>query len=334
VVAAIAAQAAQLLFYSTAGELAIRHRAADALLAFAAGVGLEQVFFCNSGAEANENALKVASKLTGRTRLLSIEGGWHGRTLACLAVTDDLKITAPYAAWLAPADRLLLNDLQALQALDFGAYAAVILEPIQSMAGIRVVDPQWLKLLATKAQAAGCLLILDEIQTGVGRLGTPYAAHFFDVRPDMITSAKGLASGLPIGALLMSGAVAAGLKSADLGSTFGGGPLACAALIATLQIIQSDQLMSWAAQVGAQLKTSLPGIAGIGEVRGAGLLLGLHTTDAAALKTHLFERGALLGGCSDPHVLRLMPPLNISEAAINCLIEACRDFGAVAQSAA
>lgn len=334
VVAAIAQQAAQLLFYSTAGEMAIRHRAADALLSFAAGVGLEQVFFCNSGAEANENALKVASKLTGRTRLLSVSGGWHGRTLGCLAVTDDAKITQPYASWLAPSDRLPLNDLEALQAYDFSACAAVILEPIQSMAGIRMAHTPWLQTLVGRAQAAGCMVILDEIQTGVGRLGTPYAAHYFGVQPDMLTSAKGLASGVPIGALLMSGAVAAALKSSDLGSTFGGGPLACAALLATLEVIQSEQLLARATQVGQLLKTSLPGTAGIDEVRGAGLLLGLFTPHAAALKAHLFAHGALVGGSSDPQVLRLMPPLNISDAAVDALLKACRDFSAVAQSAA
>ena len=250
VVEAIARQAQRLLFYSTAGEMAIRHQAADALLDFAAGVGLARVFFCNSGAEANENALKIAHKLTGRPRLLAIEGGWHGRTLGCLAVTDDPRITTPYADWLAPADRLRLNDLAQLAHTDFSAYAAVILEPIQSMSGIRAAAPNWLKELTRRAQQAGCLVILDEIQTGVGRLGYPYAAHAYGIAPDLITSAKGLASGMPIGAVLMNGKVAAGLQASDLGSTFGGGPLACAALLATLQVLQDEALSTHAAVVG------------------------------------------------------------------------------------
>jgi acetylornithine/N-succinyldiaminopimelate aminotransferase len=332
VVEAIANQARRLLFYSVAGEMQVRHHAADALLAFAAGVGLEKVFFCNSGAEANENALKIAHQLTGRRRVLSTIGGWHGRTLGCLAVTDDPPIVEPQADWLLPNSKIQLNDLAALEQVPWHQFAAVIVEPIQSMSGIRVADRAWLQALAAKARAHGTLLILDEIQTGVGRLGTPFAAHHYGVSPDLITSAKGLASGVPIGAVLMTGAIAAALKPKDLGSTFGGSPLACAALLATLEVLADEHLLERAVALEARIRSGLAGNPAITGVRGIGLLLGLVAPEAKTLKDFLFNRGILLGGASDPTVLRLMPPLTLSDVAVDSLLAACSEFAAPAKS--
>lgn len=332
VVQAIAAQAERLLFYSTAGEMQVRHAAADALLAFAAGVGLEKVFFCNSGAEANENALKIAHQLTGRSKVLSTVGGWHGRMLGCLSVTDDPAIVEPHAGWLLPNAKIRFNDVAALEQLAWNEFAAVIVEPIQSMSGIRVAERDWLQALAAKAKAHGTLLILDEIQTGVGRLGTPFAAHHFGVQPDLVTSAKGLASGVPIGAVLMTGAVAAALKPKDLGSTFGGSPLACAALLATLSVIADEGLLARATALEDRIRQGLAGNPVVSGVRGLGLLLGLVSPQAKALKEDLFDRGILLGGSSDPAVLRLMPPLTLSDAAVEALLDACRGFAAAAKS--
>ena len=322
VVKAVAAQAASLLFYSAAAALPVRDLAAAQITAFA---GMDSVFFCNSGAEANENALKVALLLTGRKKLAAFQGGWHGRTLLALSVTDDPKITEPFADQLVPTLRLPFGDLAALAAADFSDIAGVILEPIQSMAGIKTASAEWFQALRTKCDAAGTLLIFDEIQTGMGRLGTPFAAQFYGVRPDLITSAKGLASGVPMGALLMTSAVASRLKGGDLGSTFGGGPLACAALLATVEVITTEGLMANATNAAARLRQGLIGSV-VTEVLGEGLLLGLRSAHAAALKKHLMKLNILVGGSGDATVLRLMPPLNVSAEALQALITAIHAF--------
>ena len=322
VVKAVADQAASLLFYSAAAALPVRDAAAARITAFA---GMASVFFCNSGAEANENALKVALLLTGRKKLAAFEGGWHGRTLLALSVTDDPKITEPFADHLVPCLRLPFGDLAALEMADFSDIAGVILEPIQSMAGIKTASRGWFQALRAKCDATGALLIFDEIQTGMGRLGTPFAAQFYGVQPDLITSAKGLASGVPMGALLMTAAVASKLKGGDLGSTFGGGPLACAALLATVEVIESEGLMANAKAAAARVRQELAGSV-VTEVLGEGLLLGLRSPRAAALKQHLLARNILVGGSGNPSVLRLMPPLNVSGAALQVLITAIHSF--------
>jgi acetylornithine/N-succinyldiaminopimelate aminotransferase len=322
VVKAVADQAGSLLFYSAAAALPVRDQAAEKLTAFA---GMDSVFFCNSGAEANENALKMALLLTGRKKLGCFMGGWHGRTLLALSVTDDPKITQPFEDQLVPTQRLPFGDLEALEAADFSELAGVILEPIQSMAGIKTASKTWFEALRAKCDAAGTLLIFDEIQTGMGRLGTPFAAQFYGVRPDMITSAKGLASGVPMGALLLTAAVASELKGGDLGSTFGGGPLACAALLATVDVITSEGLMANATAALATLRKGLAGSV-VTEVLGEGLLLGLRSAHAAALKKHLLTQHILVGGSGDPTVLRLMPPLNVSPEALEALVAAVHAF--------
>ena len=322
VVKAVADQAASLLFYSAAAALPVRDVAAERITTFS---GMDSVFFCNSGAEANENALKLALLLTGRKRLAAFDGGWHGRTLLALSVTDDPKITQPYADHLVPTLRLPFGDLAALAAADFSAIAGIILEPIQSMAGIKTASRPWFEALRAKCDASGTLLIFDEIQTGMGRLGVPFAAQFYGVRPDFMTSAKGLASGVPMGALLMTTQVAAKLKGGDLGSTFGGGPLACAALIATVDAITGEGMMANAAQAAARLRQELAGSV-VSEVLGEGLLLGLRSAHAAALKKHLLACHILVGGSGDATVLRLMPPLNLSSEALSALITAIQSF--------
>ncbi|MGH7935598.1 MAG: aminotransferase class III-fold pyridoxal phosphate-dependent enzyme, partial [Chthoniobacterales bacterium] len=181
-----------MLFYSSAAEVPVRNRAAEALIDFANSrgpTGMASIFFCNSGSEANENALKIAAKLTGRFRFVAFEGGWHGRGTLPLSVTDDSKISTPYTPFLAPCTRLPWNDEAAVAICDFNDIAAVILEPIQSMSGIRAATPAFLKKLRAKTSAAGAFLIFDEIQTGIGRLGVPFAGTKYDVQPDLITSA-------------------------------------------------------------------------------------------------------------------------------------------------
>ncbi len=305
VVQAIAKQASELLFYSAAGEIDIRARAAEGLIAFA-GAPMASVFFCNSGAEANENALKIAHQLTGRPQFAAFRGGWHGRSTLALSVTDDPKITDPHSALLAPCTVLEPNDPASLSA-DFSQVAAVILEPIQSMSGVHSFHPEFLRQLVAKAHAAGALVIFDEIQTGIGRLGASFAFQKWGIQPDMVTSAKGLASGVPMGATLMTEAVASELSPGALGSTFGGGPLACAALLATLQVMSEEGLPQKAIEAEALLRRELRCA-----VRGEGLLLGLEVGPRSAeIADQLFDLGYLVGKSSEPGVLRLMPPLNV-----------------------
>jgi acetylornithine/succinyldiaminopimelate/putrescine aminotransferase len=329
VAAAITQQARKLLFYSTAADIPVRHEAAEALVRFANSCEdpyVASVFFCNTGSEGNENALKLAAKITGRYGFAAFDGGWHGRGMLPLSVTDDPKLSEPYAPLLVPCTRLKWNDEAQLDAFDFSEVAAVILEPIQSMAGIRVATPGFLRKLREVTTAAGALLIFDEVQTGMGRLGHPYAAGKYRVRPDMLTSAKGLASGVPMGALLMTTEIADSLKPGDLGSTFGGSPLACAALLATLDVIHNERLMTRAVNAEAEIRRSLAGTC-VGEVLGSGLLLGLRVPNrASGLKQHLEQRRILVGSSADPEVLRLMPPLNLSDEAIAALAHAVREF--------
>ncbi len=325
VAAAIAAQAQQLIFYSAAAQLPVRDAAAQALVDFAPE-HIASVFFCNSGAEANESALKLAAQLTGRARFTAFKGSFHGRTTLALSVTDSPSLKKGLETLLAPEDYLPYGEKPPLEAADFSKSAAVIVEPIQSMAGCDTASQQWFETLAGKCRREGALLIFDEVQTGMGRMGQPFAAQFYGVEPDFITLAKGIASGVPMGALLMTADIALALKSGDLGSTFGGGPLACAALLATLDVIHSEALMANATAQATRIRKGLKGSV-VSEVQGEGLLLGLKAgVQAAALKKKLQEQRILVGGSSDPQVLRLMPPLNVSSEAVEALLAAIRGF--------
>ncbi|HEU5398228.1 MAG TPA: aspartate aminotransferase family protein [Gammaproteobacteria bacterium] len=327
VAGAIAAQARQLLFYSAAARLPVRDEAAETLVGFGPE-GLASVFFCNSGAEANESALKVAVQLTGRHKFVAFKGSFHGRTLLALSVTDAPELKKSLGPLVAPVEFLPFADPAVLEPADLSDVAAVIVEPMQSMAGVITAPTAWFEALREKCSRAGTLLIFDEVQTGMGRLGTPFAAQLYGVTPDLLTLAKSIASGVPMGALLMSPAVAAALKSGDLGSTFGGGPLASAALVATLKVIREERLMENAAAQERRIRAALAG-GFITEVRGGGLLLGLKAgKHAGTLKKYLQEQRILVGGSSDPEVLRLMPPLNISDQAVDTLLGAIDTYGA------
>ncbi len=312
VVAAIARQAETLLFYSAAVRLDVREQLAGELVRRCSIPG-SRVFFCNSGAEANENALHLARRATGRNGIVAIQGGWHGRTVATIACTDGAK----YEAWargagMPIARRVPFDDVDALERTVDDTTAAVIVEPVQGLAGARDCAVEFLRAARAVCDRHGATLIFDEIQCGVGRCGAFTAAQAYGVVPDVLTLAKGLASGLPIGAVLAGGTLAAGVKTGDLGSTFGGGPVVCAAALATLEVIDGEALIANARVQGERLRHGAVTL-GIPKVTGRGLLLGLHLGQPATpVQQALFRRRVLTGTASDPNVLRLMPPLTFS----------------------
>jgi acetylornithine/succinyldiaminopimelate/putrescine aminotransferase len=322
---ALLRQAHALSFYSNVVPLEIRERAAHRLAAFAPD-GLAHVFFCNSGAEANENALKLALKQTGRKRIAALRRAFHGRTLLALAATDDEELHAPFDGLLCPTLRLRANEPADLAALD-ETVAAVIVEPIQSLAGVVTLTGDYLRALRARCDAVGALLIYDEVQTGLGRLGRPFAAGEHEVLPDLMSLAKGLANGVPMGAVLMTPRVAGAIRRGDLGTTFGGGPLACAALLAVLETITREDLVVHAAELGARMHARLR-VGPVREVLGRGCLIGLRAAGTACeLQAALRERGFIVGTSRDPHVLRLLPPLNTPPEAVDELATVLAELG-------
>lgn len=327
VVRAIAEQAERLLFYSTAVPHPNRELLAERLAGLCPAP-LGRVFFCNSGAEANENALHLARKGTGRKAVVSLEGGWHGRTVACLAVTDGARYEeGALRAGMPLSRKIPFNQLAGLERAINPMVAAVILEPVQGMAGARACDPAFLRRVRELCTEHGVRLIYDEVQCGVGRCGAFTAAEAFGVVPDILTMAKGLASGLPIGAVVTTDAIAAMVRTGDLGSTFGGGPVPCAAALATLDVIDAEGLIANATEIGAYLGAAGRGIgAAITGVEGRGLLLGLRLTrPAAEVQRALFAKRILTGTASDPAILRLIPPLGFSRVEADLLLAALRE---------
>ena len=320
VVGAIQDQAAELIFYSMAVPLPQRDRLADELARRCPGK-LSKVFFCNSGAEANENALLIARKATGRQKIVSITGGWHGRTLGVAAVTDGAKYQAPAMRAGVPLSlKVAFNDVKGFDGVVDETVAAVILEPIQGMSGAKECSVEFLKAARDACDRAGAVLIYDEIQCGVGRTGKFTAAESYGVTPDIITIAKGLASGLPIGATIITTALAAKLDAGDLGSTFGGGPLPCAAALATLEVLDREDLLPHVERVGRQLAAGAK-VLGVKKVWGRGLLLGLDFgRPAAEIQKALWGQKILVGTSGDPNVVRLLPPLTLSAAEADLLL--------------
>jgi acetylornithine/succinyldiaminopimelate/putrescine aminotransferase len=325
VVRAISEQAAKLIFYSTAVPHSGREELAD-LIASLCPDPLGKVFFCNSGAEANENALALARKVTGRHQIVSVEGGWHGRTVATLAVTDGAKYEEAARRSGIPLSRKVpFNDVASMSAAVDDSVAAVIVEPVQGLAGARDCAPDFLRAARIACDREGAVLIFDEIQCGVGRCGAFSAAEAFEVVPDVLTFAKGLAAGLPIGAMVATPAMTANLKIGDLGSTFGGGPVPCAAAIANIGVIQRERLIENAVMVGDQIRRAAERLPGVVDITGRGLLIGLRLgRPAAEVQRKLFELRVLTGTSSDPAILRLMPPLSFSRAEATLLTDALR----------
>lgn len=325
VVRAITEQATELLFYSTAVPHPMREALAEKLAQLCPGP-LARVFLCNSGAEANENALHLARRHTGRQTIVSLRGGWHGRTAATLACTDGPKYEEAAGRSGMPLSRKVpFDNIAALDAAVDSTVAAVIVEPVQGFAGARDCTPDFLRAARRVCSDRGATLIFDEVQCGVGRCGAFTAAEAFGVTPDVLTFAKGLAAGLPIGAVVATAEVTRTITVGDLGSTFGGGPVPCAAALANIAVIERDGLIENAVGVGGYLTEGALKI-GVSRVSGRGLLLGLHLGRAAVgVQRALFEHRILTGTSTDPEVLRLLPPLSFSRDEADILLTGLKD---------
>src|SRR5882672_10995848 len=312
VVAAIREQAEKLLFYSNLVYSEARARAAEKLVSVAPPE-LTKAFFCNSGTEANENAMRMARMATGRENIITFSGGFHGRTADAISATflgRYRELGKPNVPGHLEAE---FGNIEAVRALADETVAAIMLEPIQSMAGVVMADRDFYRELRELCDERQIVLIYDEVQTGVGRTGDWFFAGSeagSNVVPDIITLAKALGSGIPVGACLVTEKISASIKENDLGTTFGGGMIAMAAVTATLEAIDNEGMLESVRAVEAYLRDRLKGIPQVVSVRGRGFLLGLAFRDKAApIHQALLDRNIITGTSSDRSVLRLLPPL-------------------------
>ena len=320
---AISKQVATLGFYSNSVINKLQQDLADRLGAMC-GYDDYQLFLINSGAEANENALKLASFHNGRTRIVSFEKAFHGRTSLAVEATNNPKIIAPINAN-GHVTYLPLNDVEAMKAeLAKGDVCAVIIEGIQGVGGIKLPTTDFLKALRQACDETGTVLILDEIQSGYGRSGKFFAHQYSDIRPDMITMAKGIGNGFPMAGVLISPKFKP--VYGQLGTTFGGNHLACAAAIAVLDVMKDENLIENAAKVGAYLLEELKKVDGIKEVRGRGLMIGLEFDyPIKEIRQRLLFEQKVFTGASGTNVLRLLPPLCLTMADADEFLQRLRN---------
>ena len=315
-VEAVAKQAAELGFYSNSVVNMLQRRLAERL-GKACGYDDYQLFLVNSGAEANENALKLASFKTGRTRILSAAKAFHGRTSLAVEATDNAKIIAPVNAN-GHVTYLPLNDLAAWEAeLAKGDVCACIIECIQGVGGIRMASEKFARGLQAACKRHGAVLVCDEIQCGYGRSGRFFAHQWLGIRPDLITIAKGIANGFPMGAVLISPDFKP--EYGQLGTTFGGNHMACAAALAVLDVMESNRLVDNARETGDYLMARLRGMMAeekrITDVRGRGLMIGIDLDmPHKELRRHLVYSEHCFTGCASTNILRLLPPLTFTKA--------------------
>lgn len=309
-VAKLQEQVAQLAFYSNSVVNQLQVELAERL-GNLSGYNDYQLFLVNSGAEANENALKLASFHTGRTRILAASKAFHGRTSLAVEATDNPRIVAPINQC-GHVSFLPLNDLSAFEAeLAKGDVAAVIIECIQGVGGIRLATAEFMQGLATACKQHGALLICDEIQCGYGRSGRFFAHQHLGIRPDIITVAKGIGNGFPLSGVLIAPHIQP--VYGQLGTTFGGNHLACAAALAVLDVMEQENLIANAEHVGNHLLSELKSLDGIAEVRGRGLMIGIEfETDIKALRTRLVKEQHVFTGAASTNILRLLPPLSLT----------------------
>lgn len=309
---ALADQAAKLVFYSNSIQNPLQKKLADKLTRMS-GYDDYSLFLINSGAEANENALKLASFHTGKKKVIAFNKAFHGRTSAAVNVTDNPAIVSPLNNTF-PVTFLALNDIEGVKKeLAQGDVCAVIIEGITGVGGIQIPDPEFLRQLREETTRYGAVLILDEIQSGYGRSGKFFAHQHAGIRPDLITMAKGIANGFPFAGVLISPMFVP--KYGMLGTTFGGNHLGCAAAIAVLDIIEKEQLVENAEKVGSYLLTRLREmqIPGVKEIRGKGLMIGIEFEDSAKeIRNKLLFEEKVFTGAAGTTVIRLLPPLTLT----------------------
>ena len=282
-----------------------------------------ELFLCNSGAEANENAVKLASFTTGRERVLAMHGAFHGRTSMAVALSDNPNIQAPVNK--TPNVTFIdLNDVEALKAeLSTKEYAAVIIEPIQGVGGIRMASDEFLAAARELCDKTATMLIMDEVQSGFGRSGKFFAHQWSGVKADIISMAKGIANGFPVGAIIVSPKIPA--KSGMLGTTFGGSHLACAAAIAVADVIKAENLVENARIMGEKIVEAIKGTSGITDIRGRGLMIGIDlSVPQADFRKVLREKYHIMTGLTGKYTLRLLPPLIIGDKEVERFVEAFR----------
>lgn len=323
-VKAISDQVSRLGFYSNSVHNSLQEEFAHKL-GKASGYDDYSLFLCNSGAEANENAIKLASFTTGRKKILAFSHSFHGRTSGAVAATDNPKIVSPFNAT-DNVEFCELGDIEtAREKLSSKEFAAAIIEGIQGVAGIRVPDDEFLRQLRTLTKETGTLLILDEIQSGYGRSGKFFAHQYAGIRPDIITCAKGIANGFPMGAVLISPAIEA--RKGMLGTTFGGNHLACAAAIAVLEVMEQENLIENAAETGEYLLDELKRIPALKDVRGRGLMIGFDIEGSASdlRKKLLFDKKIFTGGAGASTV-RLLSALGLSKDQADTFLNAIKEL--------
>ena len=317
-------QLERMVFYSNSVQNKLQVELADKLGKIS-GYDDYSLFLINSGAEANENALKLASFHTGRSKVVAFNKSFHGRTSAAVRATDNPEIVAPINEGY-HIEFLALNDIDAVRkSLQKKDVCAVILEGIQGVGGIRIPDVEFLKALSEECKATGTMLILDEVQSGYGRSGKFFAHQHAGIRPDLITIAKGMGNGFPIGGVLISPVFEPSFGM--LGTTFGGSHLACTAAIAVLDIMKVEHLMENAEKIGNYLIEELNKIPQIKEVRGQGLMIGIELDQPIKeIRSHLLFDKKIFTGASGTNIIRLLPPLCLSKSDADLFLNSFREI--------
>ncbi|SFA84044.1 acetylornithine aminotransferase [Lentibacillus halodurans] len=304
----------------------IQEEVADSLVQHSAG---EHVFFCNSGTEANEAAIKLARKATGKHKIISFEQSFHGRTLGSMAATGQEKIHSGFGPMLETFSYVPFNDSNAVKKAVDSDTAAVMLELIQGEGGINIADLDFVRELAHICQESDVLLIVDEVQTGIGRTGKPFAYQHYGITPDIITSAKGLANGIPVGAMIAKQTLRDVLGPGSHAATFGGNPLAMAAAQAVLKHVSQDEFLQEVTEKGMYLLATLNESVGqlpvVSSVRGTGLMLGIECSqDVTPVIELLLDKGLLVLSAG-PNVIRLLPPLTVSKKEMDAAVQLIRE---------
>ncbi len=326
VVNAISEQAKRLIFYSNVVYLEIRAKASKAIINVAPS-DMTKVFFCNSGTEANETAMKIARKFTGKQTIIAMKNSFHGRTIGSLSATSLGNYRKQFSPLIEAFKFVQFGNINEIESALDDDTAGVILEPIQSMAGVEIADEQYYKTLRDICTDRGIVLIFDEVQTAFGRTGSWFFGDKIGVIPDIITTAKGIGGGIPIGAVLINEDISKTIKQGEHGSTFGGGPIAAAALLANIEVIRENNLVYNAEKVGNYIFDNLKDIPVVKDVKGRGLLIGIELNDdAVKVRDFLIGRGIITGTSAKKNTLRLLPPITLKENDLRIFFESLKEY--------